>query len=257
MIDTNEAIRTARALIGTPYSELDCINLIKKVIRVSSGGDKNYTTAGTNDLWNSDTKSDKYRDLTAKQEGIAGAKPGMLAFMGVGTGDVNHVGLVTECGTVIHSSKSRGGVVETEMTSKSTWNGWGVHRMIRVQDTTESGKAFGNAYVSITSGHLNLREGASTRGKVIGQLENDQRVNIIREAGNGWVFLKTENGEAGYAAAEFLTQDHGNGGEQNAVNTEENGDDLYNENVEVSTTSLRRSDGVYVTLAGKWTIAED
>lgn len=38
MIKTSEAIRTARALIGTPYSELDCINLIKKVIRTCAGG---------------------------------------------------------------------------------------------------------------------------------------------------------------------------------------------------------------------------
>ena len=98
MIDATTAIRTARALIGTPYSELDCINLIKKVIRTAPGGDKSYTTAGTNDLWNSDSKSAKYRDLTWKQEGISGAKAGMLAFMGVGTGDVNHTGLVTECG---------------------------------------------------------------------------------------------------------------------------------------------------------------
>ena len=44
MIKTSEAIRTARALIGTPYSELDCINLIKKVIRTAPGGDKRYTT---------------------------------------------------------------------------------------------------------------------------------------------------------------------------------------------------------------------
>ena len=125
MIKTSEAIRAARALIGTPYSELDCINLIKKVIRTAPGGDKNYTTAGTNDLWNSDSKSAKYRDLTWKQEGISGAKAGMLAFMGVGTGDVNHTGLVTERGTVLHSSKSRGCVVETELTEKNGWNGLG------------------------------------------------------------------------------------------------------------------------------------
>ena len=122
MIETSEAIRTARALIGTPYSELDCINLIKKVIRTAPGGDKNYMTAGTNDLWNSDSKSAKYRDLTWKQEGISGAKAGMLAFM-VGTGDVNHTGLVTERGTVIHSSKSRGGVVETELTENAAGTG--------------------------------------------------------------------------------------------------------------------------------------
>ena len=132
MIQAEEAIRAARGLIGTAYSELDCINLIKEVIRTCAGGDKRYTTAGTNALWDSDSKCGRYRDLTWKQTGISGAKPGMLAFMGVGTGDVSHTGLVTEQGTVIHSSKSRGGVVETALTAKAGWNGLGAHRMIEV-----------------------------------------------------------------------------------------------------------------------------
>lgn len=249
MIETSEAIRTARALIGTAYSELDCINLIKKVIRTASGGDKNYTTAGTNDLWNSDSKSAKYRDLTWKQEGISGAKPGMLAFMGVGTGDVSHTGLVTERGTVIHSSKSRGGVVETEITDKSLWNGLGKHRMIAVQDDNAEGgeTMFGNATVSVTSGYLNIREGASTRSKVIAKSENGARVNIIREAGGtGWVFGALENGEAGYMSSEYLVEDVPESGEQGETSGEA-----------PTTTTLRRSDGVYITLAGKWTIAED
>lgn len=33
MIKTKDAISIARSLIGTPYSELDCINLIKKVTK--------------------------------------------------------------------------------------------------------------------------------------------------------------------------------------------------------------------------------
>ena len=37
MIQAEEAIRVARGLIGTAYSELDCINLIKKVIRTCAG----------------------------------------------------------------------------------------------------------------------------------------------------------------------------------------------------------------------------
>lgn len=254
MIETSEAIRTARGLIGTAYSELDCINLIKKVIRTAPGGDKNYTTAGTNDLWNSDSKSAKYRDLTWKQEGISGAKAGMLAFMGVGTGDVDHTGLVTERGTVIHSSKSRGCVVETELTEKNGWNGLGAHRMIGV-DYSERGKAevskvekiFGNATVSITSGYLNIRDGASTRSKVIAKAENGARVNIIREAGGtGWVFGALENGVAGYMASEYLVED-----------TPESVDQGETSGEAPATTTLRRSDGVYITLAGKWTIAED
>lgn len=248
MIETSEAIRTARALIGTPYSELDCINLIKKIIRTAPGGDKHYTTAGTNDLWNSDSKSAKYRDLTWKQEGISGAKAGMLAFMGVGTGDVNHTGLVTERGTVIHSSKSRGCVVETELTEKRGWNGLGKHRMIAVQDDNAEGgeTMFGNATVSVTSGYLNIREGASTRSKIIAKAENGARVNIIREAGGtGWVFGALASGEAGYMSSEYLVEDA-----PGADDAEEGGE-------APNTTTLRRSDGVYITLAGKWTIAED
>ena len=132
MIQAEEAIRAARGLIGTSYETLDCINLVKKVIRTCAGGDKRYTTAGTNELWNSFDSAPKYRHLIWRQAGISGAKPGMLAFMGVGTGDVSHTGLVTEQGTVIHSSKSRGGVVETALTAKAGWNGLGAHRMIEV-----------------------------------------------------------------------------------------------------------------------------
>lgn len=247
MIETSEAIRTARALIGTPYSELDCINLIKKVIRTAPGGDKDYTTAGTNALWNSDSKSGKYRDLTWKQEGISGAKPGMLAFMGVGTGDVNHTGLVTERGTVIHSSKSRGCVVETELTEKRGWNGLGKHRMIAVQDDNAEGgeTMFGNAAVSVTSGYLNIREGASTRSKIIAKAENGTRVNVIREAGGtGWVFGALESGEAGYMSSEYLVED--------AVLIVEEG-----EEGKPTTTTLCRSDGVYITLSGAWALVED
>lgn len=249
MIDTSEAIRTARALIGTPYSELDCINLIKKVIRAAPGGDKNYTTAGTNALWDSYDKTGKYRDLIWRQAGISGAKAGMLAFMGVGTGDVNHTGLVTERGTVIHSSKSRGGVVETEITDKSTWNGLGVHRMIAVRNDEKGGDTmFGNATVSVTSGYLNIREGASTRSKVIAKAENGARVNIIREAGaTGWVFGALASGEAGYMSSEYLVEDA----------PPESGDQGETSGEAPTTTTLRRNDGVYITLAGKWTIAED
>lgn len=244
MIDATTAIRTARGLLGTSYDELDCINLIKKVIRTAPGGDKRYTTAGTNALWNSYDKAGKYRDLIWRQTGVSGAKAGMLAFMGVGTGDVSHTGLVTEKGTVIHSSKSRGGVVETELTEKNGWNGLGKHRMIEVN---EMEKEFGNATVSVTSGCLNIREGASTAAKIIAKAENGTRVNIIREAGGtGWVFGVLESGEAGYMSSEYLVEDAPGSGDQG-----ETGGEAPN------TTTLRRDDGVYITLAGKWTIAED
>ena len=249
MIQAEEAIRTAREMIGTSYDELDCINLIKKIIRTCAGGDKRYTTAGTNALWDSDSKSGKYRDLTWKQTGVSGAKAGMLAFMGVGTGDVSHTGLVTERGTVIHSSKSRGGVVETELTEKNGWNGLGKHRMIEVNGME---KEFGNATVSVTSGYLNIREGAGTAAKIIAKAENGTRVNVIREAGGtGWVFGKLENGVAGYMAGEYLVRNDALSAPSGQLSQGESQEE------DEETTSLRRSDGVYITLAGKWTIAED
>ena len=254
MIKTSEAIRTARALIGTSYSELDCINLVKKVIRTCAGGDKRYTTAGTNELWNSFDSAPKYRHLIWRQAGISGAKPGMLAFMGVGTGDVSHTGLVTERSTVIHSSKSRGGVVETALTAKAGWNGLGAHRMIEADypeggkaEVSEAEKIFGNATVRVTSGYLNIREGASTAAKIIAKAENGTRVNIIREAGGtGWVFVALANGEAGYMSSEYLVEDAPESGDQGETSGEA-----------PATTTLRRSDGVYITLAGIWTLAED
>lgn len=249
MIRAEEAIRTAREMLGTSYDELDCINLIKKVIRTAPGGDKRYTTAGTNALWNSHDKAGKYRDLIWRQAGVSGAKAGMLAFMGVGTGDVSHTGLVTERGTVIHSSKSRGGVVETELTEKNGWNGLGKHRMIEVN---EMEKEFGNATVSVTSGCLNIREGAGTAARIIAKAENGTRVNVIREAGGtGWVFGKLENGVAGYMAGEYLVRNDALSAPSGQLSQGESQEE------DEETTSLRRSDGVYITLAGKWEIAED
>ena len=107
---------------------------------------------------------------------------------------------------------------------------------------------FGNATVSVTSGYLNIREGASTRSKVIAKAENGARVNIIREAGGtGWVFGELESGEAGYMSSEYLVEDAPPGsGDQG-----ETGGEAPN------TTTLCKNDGVYITLVGKWTIAED
>lgn len=129
MIAYEDAVLAARSLLGTPYSELDCINLIKKVIRTAPGGVGKYTTAGTNSLWKSFGMAKKYRDITWRQEGLSGAQGGMLAFKRSGS-DVHHVGLVTREGTVIHSSSVQGCVVEAPLEVAAGWNLLAVHRYI-------------------------------------------------------------------------------------------------------------------------------
>lgn len=199
MIETSEAIRTARGLIGTPYDKLDCINLIKKVIRTAPGGDKNYTTAGTNALWDSYDKTGKYRDLIWRQAGISGAKPGMLAFMGVGTGDVSHTGLVTERGTVIHSSKSRGDVVETALTEKAGWNGLGEHRMIEVDGEETADSAEGESVTVCAQGGLRMRK--KPKGRYMQMIPDGAQLTVLEEK-DGWLRVEYR-GFTGWISGEY------------------------------------------------------
>lgn len=190
MIKASNAIRTARSLIGTPYSEMDCIRLIVMVIRRTSGGDADYRCEGTNWLWRSIKNSSKYRHLTWQQESIEGAKAGMLAFKRDGD-DVHHVGLVTERGTVIHSSSVKGMVVETAL--DSTWHLLGRHKLIEPAE----------------AGH-----GDAEAGVYIGRMPQETR----------------EEQSVSFAA-------------KNAGHT--------------AYTSLVRSDGVSILLAGSWRVEED
>ena len=142
MVRTEDAIAAARALIGTPYAELDCINLIKKIIRTAPGGDPRYTTAGTDELWSSAQKSAKYRHLAWRQEGLDGVGAGWLVFKGRGTdardGEPHHVGIATGEGTVIHSS-SRAGVTETMLTAADGWTLAAKHRDIEAREPEAKG----------------------------------------------------------------------------------------------------------------------
>ena len=216
MITSSEAIRMARGLIGTPYSELDCINLIKKIIRTAPGGVSGYTTAGTNALWNSDANSAKYRDLTWKQEGIHGAKPGMLAFMGVHTGDTNHVGIVTEQGTVVHSSKSSGKVVEKLLDGSAGWNGLGRHRYIEVaeevaeeaeEDATADIQA-GMEYIVCAQKGLRMRKKPDIRGEYMQMLPDGAVITALEERA-GWL-KTTYKGYTGWVSADYCCKATGN-----------------------------------------------
>lgn len=144
MIAYDDAVATARSLIGTPYSELDCINLIKAIIRRSKGGIKNYTDAGTNALWKSYTSSGRYKHLIKRYYDINRAYvldphpcAGWLVFKERTTNsgyDVHHVGFFTADGTVIHSSSVKGKVVEEKFTVTSGWNCCAKHRYISSAD---------------------------------------------------------------------------------------------------------------------------
>ena len=218
MIKAKDAIAKARSLIGTPYKELDCINLIKKVIRDAPGGVKSYTTAGTNALWDSFDSAPKYQDLTWRQEGLSGAKAGMLAFKADGE-DVHHVGIVTDVGTVIHSSSTHGGrgVVETPLSFSEGWTHLAKHRYIETQETSSAEEREADKmepYKAIVvlndpGSSLNVRNEPGRGGDIINKLFHGQSVTVHAEYENGWAFVMFgDSGKSGYVSAEYLMRDN-------------------------------------------------
>lgn len=205
MIKAQDAIRTARSLLGTPYAELDCINLIKAVIRTAPGGVKTYTTAGTNALWDSFDMSTKYRDLTWRQAGLSGAKAGMIAFKADGE-DYHHAGIVTDVGTVIHSSSTQGGrgVVETPLTSKEGWTHLAVHRYIGTQEEAMAMDKIYSALVVTQKDPLNVREFPKT-GRILGKIPKGMFVDVLREDEYGWMQIRYNELE-GYVDGKYLVE---------------------------------------------------
>lgn len=203
MIKWQDAVQSARALIGTPYAQLDCINLIKRIIRTAPGGVPGYTTAGTNTLWKSYSASAKYRDLTWTHEGIAGARAGMLVFKRSGE-NVHHVGLVTGDGTVIHSSSAKGKVVETAL--DGSWQLLAVHRYIDTDDSIKEEETMDELYkakVITQEDPLTLRN--APEGDKIGALPIGSIVDVLVDTDGDWLFVRLGN-MSGYAAKRYLAR---------------------------------------------------
>ncbi len=210
-IKAHDAIQTARSCLGTAYSEMDCIALIRAVIRRSPGGDSDYRCQGTNWLWRSIDNAKKYRHLTWRQESLSGAQPGMLAFKRRGD-DVHHVGLVTGEGTVIHSSSVYGRVVETLLAADEGWTLLGIHRDIEpgdsraeTDDETDDEEATAVLYrATVTTARDPLRVRALAKtGRILGHVPKGRTVDVLKDDGDGWPFIRFNELE-GYASAAYL-----------------------------------------------------
>ena len=90
------------------------------------------------------------------------------------------------------------------------------------------------------SPNLRIRDKAKT-GNVIGHVDDGDPVEVLAES-DGW--LRIRYGETvGYVSGDYVTRTSTPQSEP--------------ETAESETTSLLRSDGVCITLAGRWTIAND
>lgn len=191
---------------------------------------------------------------------VAQAKPGYAVFKmrawqdedrgnrwyGESPGDCYHIGLMGRDGKILNAQSVKTGFVASDA------KGWAFAaplKAVKYRSTEGGGKMFGNATVSVTSGYLNIREGAGTAAKIIAKAENGTRVNVIREAGGtGWVFGKLENGVAGYMSGAYLVEDE-NTPDADAGNAADAGGE--------ETTTLTDGNGAYVTLVGRWKVTND
>lgn len=99
-------INNARALLGMPYSQVDCIGVIRKALEIEC--------QGTNWLYRSIENATKYRYLNERfvSEYREYLVPGMVLFKVdfnkipngyIDKPDAYHIGVYTENNTVIHS----------------------------------------------------------------------------------------------------------------------------------------------------------
>lgn len=263
MITAAEAIRVARSKLGTPYGsgpgQLDCINLIKWVIRHSVGGDPSYTDAHVPALWASYESSGRYRHLVMQHVGIDGAMPGMLAFKGQPLGrdhQPSHVGLVSYNSMVIHASSAKGQVVETEL-DNGQWTLLGTSAWIAPAATPEPSpdedprEVYTAQVIALTNDKpVNLRTGPNTSDRVITKVPVGTMVDVLIEL-DGWAFIDTGR-EQGYMARQYLQRcDPAPTPEPTPHPDEDAGDGWVYDPIMISDT------GAIVRMDGRWRMAID
>lgn len=265
MVKTSDALRIARSLLGTPYGsgpgQLDCINLVKKIIRDAPGGQKKYTDAGTAALWASYHSSGKYKHLIWTQESIHNPEPGMLAFKGQPLGkdgQPHHVGIVTERGTVIHASSALGMVAETEL-NNGQWTLLAKHKYIETGKTEEEAEPMDDDQTSTmaivtapTGSTVNLRAAPDTAATVIRRVPIGEQVEVKTKAGEAWRFV-TWRDNSGYMMTQYLEPVSQGGGDA-APDPE----DIDPPDVEwMEEPCLVSEEGAVVQLRGRWRLAID
>lgn len=138
MLNT-EFVESVKALIGTPYSQCDCKDVIARPLGIRF--------AGTNWLWRSIKNSSKYRYLVDRLQSpilpdSTEMKAGDILFKirgGIPEGyndspDAYHVAVYIGAGKIVHSSPSTG--VREDDYIYSAWQGWG--RMKQIEYTEEA-----------------------------------------------------------------------------------------------------------------------
>lgn len=163
-------------------------------------------------------------------------------------GDCYHIGLMGYDGRVLNAQSTKTGFVASP--ASQNWAFAAPLKAVSYSDDKGGGETmFGNATVKTqTAGsYVNLREGASTRAAVIGRAYDGERVNVLREAGTGWFYGRTQAGAEGYMSADYIVEDV----------PDTDGGDMADTGGETAQTTTLTDGSAFVTLVGKWRITND
>ena len=59
--------------------------------------------------------------------------------------------------------------------------------------------------VTTDSSNLNIRSTPSTEGEIVGKAAHDEMVTLVEKTDDSWWKIKTDNGEEGFAFAQYLS----------------------------------------------------
>ncbi len=122
----------------------------------------------------------------------------------------------TTLGVADLASTEQAGVLHLSGTAKSTADYdalWALYA--KIEPSMASGdlmmnidiKADAGSRLRVTtdSSNLNIRSTPSTEGEIVGKAAHDELVTLVEKTDDSWWKIKTDNGEEGYAFAQYLS----------------------------------------------------
>ena len=218
-VDAKQLARAGYTYLGRLYSEMDCQAFVEKCLfdcglKINLAGSNTWFRRMT---WTG-SPEECMRQFGKIPVGAFlfivsndGREP--AKYRGDGIGNASHIGIYTGQGKgAIHSSASRGCVVESRFTGKSINGGWnrvGLWKnvMYDVEITAEGGhEPMGNAIVSggNIAEPINMRTGPSTNELIIAKIPQGDEVELL-ERGQKWSKVRYQT-YVGYVMNVFIHQ---------------------------------------------------
>ena len=226
MIDARQLARAGFTYLGRLYSEMDCQAFVERCLRDCGCS---LDLPGSNAWFRKMTWTGTPEECSRKYGHIpVGAFLFILnndgkepeKYKSDGIGNASHIGIYTGTGKgAIHSSYSKGCVVESSFRGHTIHGGWnrvGLWEMVRYDVDIKGVESMDTYEAVVIGGKLNLRATTSATSERLASIPKGSRVTVSKEDG-AWSFVAW-NGLSGWVMSEFLQKDAADDGSEAKVN---------------------------------------